>query len=146
MSQLAASGGQPQKAPKYDKIYTGLFLNGLKTNRSPLRAASASHIYEKFYSDNSGDALITGSNLEITNRLTLARRPGNPIYDQGHTYNNPDAFDEFRVNKSQSDVFGTTLEQIFSVVDEGGTGTNNLYSLTDTFQRGGDASYNLGLK
>jgi hypothetical protein len=146
MSQLAANGGQPQKQPKYAPIYQGRFFNGLNTNRSPLRAASSSHIAEKFYSDNSGDALIAGSNIEVTNRLTLARRPGNPIYDNVHTYNDPDAFDEFRVNKAQSDVFGTTLEKIFTIIDEGGTGTDYLYSLDDSFVRGGDASYFQGLK
>jgi hypothetical protein len=60
MSQLAASGGQPQKQPKYAPIYQGRFFNGLNTNRSPLRAASSSHVAEKYYSDNSGDALIAG--------------------------------------------------------------------------------------
>src|SRR5271157_1239637 len=116
MSQIASNGGQPQKPPKYAPIYTGRFFNGINTNRSPLRAASSSHIAEKFYSDSSGDALIAGSNLEVTNRLTLARRPGNPIYDTNHTtglangYNKPDAFTDFRVNKAASDVFGTTLE------------------------------------
>jgi hypothetical protein len=34
MSQLAANGGQPQKAPKYAPIYQGRFFNGLNTNRS----------------------------------------------------------------------------------------------------------------
>jgi hypothetical protein len=146
MSQLQAKGGQPQKAPKYADIYQGRFFNGLNTNRSPLRAASASHIAETFYSDTSGDALIAGENIEVTNRLTLARRPGNPIYDNIHTYNAPDAFDNFRVNKAQSDVFGTTLESIFTMIDEGGSGTDYLYSLNQSFQRGGDAGYYYGLK
>jgi hypothetical protein len=145
MSQIAASGGQPQKAPKYAPIYQGRFFNGLNTNRSPLRAASASHIAEKYYSDNSGDALIAGSNIEVSNRLTLIRRPGNPIFDQEHTYNDPGAFGEFRVNKAQSDAFGTTLESIFTMIDEDGTGTNHLYSLDENFQRGGDSSYFYGL-
>lgn len=155
MSQIAAAGGQPQKSPRYAPIYTGRFFNGINTNRSPLRAASASHIYEKFYSDNSGDALIAGSNIEVSNRLTLVRRPGNPFYDTVHTtgnsngYNDPWTFDEFRVGKAQSDVFGTTLEQIFTMVDEsaGSTnGTGNLYSLTSGLVRGGDSAYHLGLK
>src|ERR1017187_3066925 len=124
MSQIAAGGGQPQKPPKYAPIYSGRFFNGINTNRSPLRAASASHIYEKFYSDTSGDALIAGSNLEVSNRLTLVRRPGNPIYDTMHTtaltngYNKPDAFTDFRVNKAASDVFGTVLESIYTMIDE----------------------------
>jgi len=146
MSQIAASGGQPQKPPKYAAIYTGRFFTGLNTNRSPLRPASSSHISEKFYADSSGDALIAGLNLEVTNRLTLARRPGNPIYDTAHTYNAPDAFDEFRVTKLNSDVFGTTLESIYTMIDEGGSGTPNFYSLNSSLQRGGDASYFAGLK
>jgi hypothetical protein len=152
MSQIAASGGQPQKAPKYAPIYTGRFFNGINTNRSPLRAASAPHIAEKYYGDTSQDAMIAGSNIEVSNRLTLVRRPGNPLYDTGasaHTYNKVNSFDEFRVNKGTSDVFGTTLEQIFTMIDEGGSGTDFLYSLTDGvngFKRGGDAAYNYGLK
>jgi hypothetical protein len=146
MSQLAANGGQPQKAPKYAPIYQGRFFNGINTNRSPLRAASASHIAEKFYSDNSGDAMIAGSNIEVTNRLTLGRRPGNPIFDLAHQYNDPDAFDEFRVNKAQSDVFGTTIEQIFTMIDETGSG-NFLYSFdASSGKRGGDSAYKYGLK
>jgi len=142
MSQIAASGGQPQKQPKYAVIYSGRFFNGLNTNRSPLRAASASHIAEKFYSDSSGDALIAGLNLEVSNRLTLIRRPGNPIYDSTHTYNDPWHFDEFRINKPQDDVLGTTQEQIFTIVDESAgsaNGTGTIYSLTPTFERGGDS-------
>jgi len=144
MSQIAASGGQPQKQPKYAPIYTGRFFNGINTNRSPLRAATSSHIAEKFYSDSSGDALIAGSNLEVSNRLTLVRRPGNPIYDTMHTtalmngYNHPDAFTDFRVNKSQSDVFGTTLESIYTMIDETTTASYQgyLYSLTSALVRG----------
>lgn len=148
MSQLAAGGGQPQKQPKYAPIYTGRFFNGINTNRSPLRAATASHIYEKFYSDTSGDALIAGSNLEVSNRLTLVRRPGNPIYDtNSHTYSKPDNFDEFRVNKAAADVFGTVLEQIYTMIDETSTQSYQgmLWSLTSALQRGGDSGYNTGL-
>jgi hypothetical protein len=147
MSQIAANGGQPQKQPKYAAIYTGRFFNGINTNRSPLRAASASHIAERFYSDSSGDALIAGSNLEVTNRLTLARRPGNPIYDQTHYsggangYHKPLAFGDFRVNKATSDSFGTILESIYTMVDQ----TTVLQSLSTALQRGGDGGYNSGL-
>lgn len=146
MSQIAAAGGQPQKPPKYAPIYSGSFFNGINTNRSPLRAASASHIYQKYYGDTSGDALIAGSNIEVSNRLTLIRRPGNPLYDTNvaHTYNDIDAFDEFRVNKAQSDVFGTTLESIFTMIDEANNGF--LYSLSESFTRGGDSGYFTGLK
>ena len=147
MSAIASNGGQPQKQPKYAAIYTGRFFNGINTNRSPLRAASAGHIAEKYYSDASGDALIAGSNLEVTNRLTLARRPGNPIYDTLHNtglangYNKPLAFGDFRVNKAASDVFGTTLESIYTMIDQ----TTKLQSLTTALERGGDSGYFTGL-
>lgn len=153
MSQLAASGGQPQKQPKYAPIYTGRFFNGINTNRSPLRAASAGHVQEKFYSDSSGDALIAGYNLEVSNRLTLIRRPGNPIYDTVHTstgqtstplhngYKRPLAFGDFRVNKGASDVFGQTLESIYTMVDQ----QSILQSLTTSLVRGGDPGYFTGL-
>src|ERR1700687_3185476 len=147
MSQIASGGGQPQKPPKYAAIYTGRFFNGLNTNRSPLRAASAGHIQEKFYSDASGDALIAGANLEVTNRLTLARRPGNPIYDNAHTtalntgYNRPLSYGDFRVNKAASGVFGTTLESIYTLGDQNGL----LQSLTSDLVRGGDPGYFTGL-
>jgi hypothetical protein len=145
MSQIAANGGQPQKPAKYAPIFQGSFFNGINTNRSPLRAASASHWYQR-YGDMSGDALIAGSNIEVSNRLTLIRRPGNPKYDTtvAHTYNHPDSFDDFRVNKANSDVFGTTLESIFTMIDEANSGF--LYSLSQTFARGGDSSYFTGLK
>ena len=146
MSQIAAAGGQPQKPPRYAPIYQGSFFNGINTNRSPLRAASANHIYQKYYGDVSGDALISGSNVEVSNRLTLIRRPGNPLYDTNvaHLYDDVDAFDEFRVNKAQSDVFGTTLESIFTMIDEANNGF--LYSLSESFVRGGDSGYFTGLK
>jgi hypothetical protein len=102
-------------------------------------------LQEKFYSDSSGDALIAGLNLEVSNRLTLIRRPGNPIYDTSHQsgYNDPWHFDEFRVNKAASDVLGTTLESIYTLVDESAGGNYNaghIYSLTSGLQRGDDAT------
>jgi len=159
---LRQNGAQPQKQPKYAPLYTGRLFNGLYTNRSPLRDASIQANYTR-YGFNSNDALIAGANVEITNRLTLARRPGNPLYDvtTSHVYNDPDSFDDFRVNKAQSDVFGTTLESIYTMIDEGGpTGgtdqpaANFLYSLAatnplppyGTFKRGGDSGYQTGLK
>src|SRR5581483_3519977 len=105
MSQLQANGGIPQKQPKYAPIYQGRFFNGINTNRSTLRAASASHIYDN------------------------------------NTYNSPDAFDEFRVNKAASDVFNnatsTPLENIFTMIDEAANG--KLYSLTSAKTRGGNS-------
>lgn len=75
---------------------------------------------EQYYRVNYGDVMIAGANVEVSNRLTLVRRPGNPNYDS-NSWTNVLSFDEFRVNKSASDIFGTTLESIFTMVTEPGT-------------------------
>jgi hypothetical protein len=78
-NQFALAGAQPQKQSRFAPIFTGRWYSGLWTNRSPLRDANTTRLSEKFYGP-SGDALIDGSNVEITNRLTLTRRPGNSEY------------------------------------------------------------------
>src|SRR5208282_3292101 len=118
MSQIQGAGGQPQKQGKYAALYTGRVFNGLVTNRSPLRGTLPS-IYESFYKMSYGDVMIAGSNVEVSNRLTLVRRPGNTIFGSG-TFNNPQLFGDFIVNKQTSDVFGTALEEIFTMVSEPG--------------------------
>lgn len=125
MTQIQGAGGQPQKQPKYAPLYTGRIFNGVYTNRSPLRGALPS-MYEQFYKMSYGDVMIAGSNVEVSNRLTLIRRPGNPNYD-ANTWNNVLSFDEFRVNKAASDIFGTTLEKIYTMVTQPG----DLFSLDE---------------
>ena len=66
-----------------------------------------------------GDAIIAGSNIELTNKLTLARRPGTSIFDS-NTYTDVDRFYEFR-------LFNQTIEQINVMVDQ----ANAIYSLYD---------------
>ena len=64
-----------------------------------------------------GDAIIAGQNIEITNKLTFARRAGTSVFDS-HTYSNVDRFYEFR-------IFNSTTEQIYVMIDQ----ANALYSL-----------------
>lgn len=124
---LATSGAQPDKPTKFAPMYTGRFFTGIWTSRSPLRDAASSRNEEKYYGPR-GDAMIAGANVEITNRLTMGRRAGNPIYDNVNTYSNVLAYDEFRINKGLSDVFGTTLEQIDVMTDQ----TDQLYASNGT--------------
>ena len=119
MSQIQGAGGQPQKQPKYASIYTGRVFNGLYTNRSPLRGSLPS-MYEQFYKLSYGDVMIAGSNVEVSNRLTLIRRPGNSLFTSS-TYSNVQAFFEFIVNKASEDAFGITLEEIFTMIATPGT-------------------------
>jgi hypothetical protein len=121
-NQIGISGGQPQKPTRFAPIYVGRWSSGLWTNRSPLRDANTSRMQEKFYGP-AGDALIDGSNVEITNRLTLARRPGNPIFDS-NSYNGVDSFYSFR-------MFAPNKERINVMIDEANT-LSSLYSGTKT--------------
>jgi hypothetical protein len=113
---LPVNGAQSTKPVKFGDIYTGRIFSGIWTNRSPLRDAASTRIEEKFYGPR-GDAMIAGSNVEISNKLTMIRRPGNPIYDNVNTFSGINSFDEFRISKPLSDVWGTTTESIDLMVD-----------------------------
>ncbi len=115
---LQANGANSGKQTKSAPIYTGRFFSGLYTNRSPLRDAKRPQIQEKFYGV-AGDALIDGSNAEITNKLTLGRRPGNPVYDSVNEWQNILSFDDFKVSKALNDAFGQVTEAIYTMVSEG---------------------------
>src|SRR5579863_4925317 len=102
-AQIPANGGQPQKPTKSASLYTGRFFQGLYTNRSPLRMGGMTWIYEKFYGGQN-DALIGGLNTEVSNRLTLVRRPGNPGYTNPSTgvssasFTAVDRFESFHIS------------------------------------------------
>jgi hypothetical protein len=115
-NSLSLAGAQPQKQPRFAPIFTSRFFSGIWTNRSPLRDATTSRIVEKFYGQ-AGDAIIAGTNIEITNKLTFARRPGTSVYDS-NSYTDPDRYYEFR-------LFNSTTEQIDVMIDQ----ANALYSL-----------------
>lgn len=118
---LGLAGAQPQKQTRFAPIYTGRWSSGIWTNRSPLRDAATTRITEKYYGA-AGDALMAGSNVEITNRLSLARRPGNSLYDdQG--WDDVDRFYDFR-------LFNNTDEEIEVMVDQSGA----LYSLFNSIK------------
>lgn len=116
MNALQINGAQSDKPVKFAPMYVGRIFSGIWTNRSPLRDAHTNRVEEKYYGP-CGDAMIAGSNVEVTNRLTLARRPGNPQYDSINSYANILAFDEFRYSKALSDIWGTNTEQIDVMVD-----------------------------
>jgi hypothetical protein len=113
---IGINGGQPQKQTRFAPIYNGRWSSGIWTNRSPLRDAVTTRLAEKYYGA-AGDALIAGLNVEITNRLTLGRRPGNSLFDS-NSYSSVDRFEEFR-------MFGPNVEQINVMIDE----ANSLSSL-----------------
>lgn len=73
-------GTQSQKPPRYAPLFTNRFFTGLWTQRSPLRDAATQLDQERYYGARY-DSIWDGRNVEITNRLTLARRPGLSVYN-----------------------------------------------------------------
>lgn len=71
---LQQAGSQPQKQPKYVPIFEDRMFTGLFTQRNVLH--DPSDIYTAKFYGGRPDALWQGSNIELTNLLTLARRPG----------------------------------------------------------------------
>jgi hypothetical protein len=131
---LQLAGSQPQKPPKYACLYNNRYFSGLVTNRNPLRSAGSA--YEERYLGTRADALIDGSNCEITPRLTLARRPGNPVYNS-NTFGSVDNFYSFR-------QFSSTTEQIRVMVDDGTAlydGTGNTKTTVFTKSSGAGQSF-----
>lgn len=74
---IQSVGGQGQKATHWVSLFTSRFFNGLVTNRSLLRGPLGS-IYTDFYHLGTTDVLCDGLNTELSTRLTMIRRPGNP--------------------------------------------------------------------
>lgn len=111
-----ANGGKPTR---FAPIWTNFFSSGLYTQRNPLRSGR-SRIEEKYYGANF-DYFIDGANVEISNRLTPIRRPGNSVYNS-RTFDTVLGFYDFH-------LFTTTSEQIKVMVDTAtafyeGTGPN----------------------
>jgi|SRR5579859_1074772 len=71
---IESHGGAPQKQPKYVPIFMDRAFTGLYTQRAVLHDPS-DLITSKYYGGRP-DALLGGRNIELTNRLTLQRRPG----------------------------------------------------------------------
>lgn len=94
-SLLEAAGAQP-KVPSRGKAITPAlrFETGLVTNRSPLHDP-AQWVYSKFYGGYT-DTLISGSNMEISNQLSLIRRPGLSEWSDVEIPNQPNWFYDWR--------------------------------------------------
>jgi hypothetical protein len=73
-SLIEMNGGAPQKQPRWVPIFMDRSFTGLFTQRAALH--DPSDPYTARYYGGRPDALWMGSNIELTNRLTLQRRPG----------------------------------------------------------------------
>jgi hypothetical protein len=112
---IEASGGSPQKQPKYVPIFLDRAFTGLYSQRAVLH--DPSDVYTARFYGGRPDALLTGRNVELTNRLTLQRRPGLSAFSAA-TYPTP---------PNTAFSFQLTNGTIQVIIDTGSTG---LLSLT----------------
>lgn len=116
-SLLQVLGSRGTKQPQYAPIFTDRFFVGLWTNRNPLRSP-LSTLYADGWHLGGTDALIGGTNIELSPRLTLCRRPGCTAYSSATIPTAPDTFYTFR-------QFGSTFQTIVDTA-------TNIYTLTPT--------------
>src|ERR1700733_11899308 len=126
---LKQAGGKPQKEPKFAPLFMDRAFTGLFTQRAALH--DPSDITTLKYYGGRPDSLWMGSNIELTNRLTLQRRPGLSEFSTVTYPTAPDRTFSFEL------INGT----IQVIVDT--TSTGNL-SLTSVVQASGDLAYYTG--
>ena len=127
-SLLAQAGAQPQKQPKFVPLFIDRAFTGLYTQRSVLHDPSDLST-SRFYGGRP-DALWQGSNVELTNRLTLQRRPGLSAFSTA-TYPTP---------PDRSFAFQLLNGTIQVIIDTESTGSLTVTSV-DT-ESAGDTIYN----
>lgn len=94
------------------------------TNRNPLRDGGSTHLEEVFYGGRR-DALIDGSNVEITTKLTIARRPGLSVYNSA-TWDAPNCFYEFRLFNQNNEQIKVMVDTAAALYDGTGPSTQDL--------------------
>lgn len=124
---LQQSGAAPQKQPKYAPIFIDRAFTGLYTQRNVLHDPS-DVATSRFYGGRP-DALWMGKNIELTNRLTLQRRPGLV----------PFSSDIYPTVPLRAFSFQLTDGTIRVIIDTGSTGSLSISSVTTS--SGGTAVY-----
>ncbi|HEY1872617.1 MAG TPA: hypothetical protein VGG71_16265, partial [Chitinophagaceae bacterium] len=141
-SLLEQSGALPNKQPRFGLLYISKTLTGLFTQRSALHDPS-DVITEKYYGGRP-DCLIDGLNIELTNKLTLARRPGASFFSTTTYPTIPDRAYSFKLTNNTIQVLidcGTT--PIFSVTSiSASVGGSAIYQGVFT---GGDSNAFVGM-
>ncbi len=114
---LQQHGGTTQKQPKFVPVFIDRAFTGYYSQRAVLH--DPADIYTSRYYGGRPDALLTGRNVELTNRLTLQRRPGLSVFGGGSVYPTPP-------NRSFS--FHLTDGTIRVIVDTGSSGNLTITS------------------
>jgi hypothetical protein len=113
---LQQAGSQGDKQPKFASLFRSFFFTGAWTQRSPLNDPGTR--IEKLYYGGRQDALITGVNIELSNNLTLIRRPGTSAYSLqsvNEAVNSFYSFKQFTTLTESIQVMMDGLTQIYTV-------------------------------
>jgi hypothetical protein len=81
MNNLAASGAVSENPTKYAPLVVNQIFTGYWPNGNPLRDRAVPFLYQKFYQASRNEGLLDGNNTEVTTRMTLGRRFGNPVFN-----------------------------------------------------------------
>lgn len=92
-------------------LFTSRFFNGLFSNRSLLRGPLG-FLYSDFYHAGTTDVLCDGLNSELSIRLTMIRRPGNPMFSSAVFANIPDSFYSFHQSNGTIQVMVDTNNDV----------------------------------
>ena len=108
---IQSVGGQSQKPTHFVSLFTSRFFNGLVTNRNLLRGPLG-FLYTDFYHAGTTDVLCDGINSELSVRLSMCRRPGNPKFSSVMTSSAVDSFYSFRPVGGAIQVITDTVDDI----------------------------------
>jgi hypothetical protein len=139
---LETAGAQPQKQPKYVPLFMDKQFTGLYTQRSVLHDPS-DVATSRFYGGRP-DALWAGSNVELTNLLTLARRPGLSPFSGAIYPTTPDRAFSFQTALGQIQVIidtGDSPTFVLTAVSAVSAGVSGTYTGTITGGAAGPAQF-----
>lgn len=132
-SLMSVAGAPVEKPSRYTPIATLKWIGGLQTQRSPF--ASLDTRYNSTYLGGKPDSLIAGSNVEISNKLTLQRRPGLVAYGAS-SIPSPDFF--FKWQQAALASFVSIVDPNLTIYPQA-----NLQLIIDTSTNGSSAPGNI---
>ena len=138
-SLIEQSGGQPQKQARYVPVFTDRCFTGLYTQRAALH--DPADVPTARYYGGRPDALWAGKNIELTNRLTLQRRPGSTSFSTATYPTPPTSAFSFQLSDSTIRVIVDTQSTGSLALSAVGNTSGGTTVYTGVFPNGGSNAY-----
>src|SRR6516165_2088294 len=123
MPSALEAAGAIKNPSRFAPIHINRMFTGYWTMRNPLREAAIQHIME-IYGGARFDSIIDGLNAELTNKLTLGKRPGASIYNS-QTFPAINAFYEFRIFSTVTEIIKVMADTASTIYDATGPNTKS---------------------